>query len=314
MIKDNLRNNNIKELKTMSRINLFIVISIVFILIVSCNNNFKYSQEMIVGGDDVLMILDFHNSTDSIKKINWSLKTSEITNLPDSMIKYLKTIDDHKSVDDNTKILFCSSSGGTVMVDRKTKECLFYAITPNAHSVEYLPDNRIAIALSTAVGGNSLEIFDLAKSNNVLFKDSLFSAHGVSWIEKRNMLYALGFDELRAYSLKNWETQKPSLIMEEKWMLPETGGHDLFASSDNQLLLSTSKSVWIFNLNTNVFEPFHPIGNESNVKSVYLDEQSGHIIYTKGEIDWWTHNIYSINPNKRIIIPELNVYKIRMIK
>lgn len=112
-------------------------ITLVFFLFiaVSCSeSNSKRPREIIVGGDNVVMILDFDNSSDSVKKVNW----------------YMKTVDDHKSVDNHAKILICSSSGGTLLVDRATRKCLFYAITPNAHSVEYLPGNRIAVALSTA--------------------------------------------------------------------------------------------------------------------------------------------------------------------
>ncbi|OJV35601.1 MAG: hypothetical protein BGO33_13785 [Bacteroidia bacterium 43-41] len=293
-------------------VDLIILVCFLFIT-VSCNES-KGSQEIIVGGDDVVMILDFNYSTDSIKKVNWYLKTSEIPGMPDSMIRYMKTVDDHKSVDNNARILICSSSGGTVLVDRATKRCLFYAITPNAHSVEYLPGNRIAVALSTADKGNQLEIYDADRSDTVLFKDSLYSGHGVTWMEERNLLYTLGYDELRAYSLVNWDSPNPGLQLEESWTLPETGGHDLYASSENQLLISTSKKVWKFDLNNNTFGPFHPIANEPDVKSVYYDEKADHLIYTKGEISWWTHHVYSVNPTKKIAIPEIDVYKVRVIK
>jgi len=300
----------------MSKIKLTIAVitalSLCFIGI-SCSNS-KSSQEIIVGGDNTVLILDFEKSNDSIKEINWQITTSEIINMPDTMIRHMKTIDDHKSVDNNSKILICSSSGGTVLVDRTTKECLFYAITPNAHSAELLPNNRIAVALSVTKNGNSIELYDVDKSNVVLFKDSLYSGHGVTWIEKRQLLYALGYDVLRAYSLVDWETETPSLKLENEWKLPETGGHDLFASSDDQLLLSTSYAVWKFNINNNEFSPFEPIANEPQVKSVYYDEKTGHLVYTKGEIDWWTHNIYSLNPPKVIKVPEIDVYKIRFVK
>lgn len=300
----------------MSKIKLVIaVVTAIFLSFIgiSCNNS-KSSSEIIVGGDNTVLILDFEKSNDSIKEINWQITTSEIVNMPDTMIRHMKTIDDHKSVDNNSKILICSSSGGTVLVDRATKECLFYAITPNAHSAELLPNNRIAVALSVTKNGNSIELYDVDKSNVVLFKDSLYSGHGVTWIEKRELLYALGYDVLRAYSLVDWETETPSLKLENEWKLPETGGHDLFASSDDQLLLSTSYAVWKFNINNNEFTPFEPIANEPQVKSVYYDEKTGHLVYTKGEIDWWTHNIYSLNPTKVIKVPEIDVYKIRFVK
>ena len=294
------------------RIDGIILVFFLFVA-VSCSES-KRPREIIVGGDNVVMILDFDSSADSVKKVNWYLKTSEIPDMPDTMIRYMKTVDDHKSVDNHAKILICSSSGGTVLVDRTTRKCLFYAITPNAHSVEYLPGNRIAVALSTANKGNRLEIYDADRSDTVLFSDSLYSGHGVTWMAGRNLLYALGYDELRAYSLANWDTPSPGLQLEEKWPLPETGGHDLYASSENQLLITTSKKVWRFDLNSKTFEPFAPIANESNVKSVYYDEKADHLIYTKSEISWWTHNIYSINPTKTITVPEIDVYKVRVIK
>lgn len=156
-------------------------IALVFFLFiaVSCNES-RRPREIIVCGDNVVMILDFNNSADSVKKVNWYLKTSEVTNMPDTMIRHMRTVDDHKSVDNHTKILICSSSGGTLLVDRATRKCLFYAITPNAHSVEYLPGNRIAVALFTADKGDRLEIYDAGRSDAVLFGDSLYSGHGVT--------------------------------------------------------------------------------------------------------------------------------------
>lgn len=271
------------------------------------------NRELIVGGDDKVLIIDYDKSNDSIVEIVWELKASEIINLPEDMVKHFRTIDDHKSVDNNSKILISSSSGGVALIDRNTKKCLFYAVAPNAHSIELLPGNIIAIALSTATKGNSLELYSSEESNRILYRDSLFSGHGVTWIENKKRLYALGYDQLREYSLSNWDTNEPGLKLEQEWTLPEVGGHDLFASSDNQLLISTDKHVWSFTIENENFQPFEPIANEVAVKSVYYDEKTGHVIYTKGEISWWTHNIYSLNPDKTIIIPDINVYKARFI-
>lgn len=293
---------------------LLVVFVVVLPTLISCISP-GYSEskggELIVGGDDKVIILNYDNSVDSTLHIVWELKASDIINLPEHMIGYFRSIDDHKSVDNNSKILISSSSSGVVLVDRETKECLFYAIAPNAHSIEYLPGNMIAVALSTAEGGNSIELYDAEVSDKVLFRDSLYSGHGVTWLEGRGRLYALGYDQLRAYSLTDWDTESPKLQLEQEWILPETGGHDLFASSENQLLISTSESVWKFNIDKELFEPFEPIADEPDVKSVYYNEETGHLIYTKGEISWWTHNIYSFNPDKVINVPDIDVYKVR---
>src|SRR5690606_5503699 len=136
------------------------------------------------------------------------------------------------------------------------------------HSVEYLPGGRIATALSTAKkGGDRIEIYDAYLSNTPLFTDSLYSGHGLSWNKERKLLYALGSDKLRAYSLKNWNKRSPKLLLEKEWKLPATGGHDLFLSSSDKLLLSTSRHVWEFDIATERFSPFVPISKERNVKS-----------------------------------------------
>ena len=63
---------------------------------------------------------------------------------------------------------------GSSIGDRETKKSLFYAHVPNAHSAEYLPKDRIAVALSTHSAGNSLELYELNKPEKVIFRDSLF--------------------------------------------------------------------------------------------------------------------------------------------
>jgi hypothetical protein len=74
-----------------------------------------------------------------------------------------------------------------------------------------LPAGGVIVALSTASGGNSRDVFDVDKSEVVVFKDSLYSGHGVVWMAESERWLALGYNELREYSLKNWETEKPEL-------------------------------------------------------------------------------------------------------
>jgi len=94
------------------------------------------------------------------------------------------------------------------------------------HSVELLPGNRVVVAGSTAEGGNCLALYDLNRSNQVVFKDSLYSGHGVVWDEYRELLWALGYDELRAYSLIDLDSATPILRLEESYKIPGVSGHD----------------------------------------------------------------------------------------
>ncbi len=271
-------------------------------------------RELILGGDDKVMIINLEKSDQEQKSIVWEIKASDIKGLPSEYLPLLRTVDDHKSVDKNRKLLICASSGAVVLVDRKSKEALFYAKVPAAHSVEYLPGNRIAVALSTGNGGNRLSIYDEALPDRPLFSDSLYSGHGVVWNRSQKRLYALGYDELRAYSLSDWNSDRPKLRLEQSWKLPETGGHELFAPSDDTFLISTARSVWRFRISDGVFEPFAPLANVADVKSVYYNEKSEQLIYTKAEISWWTHNVYVKNPDKVIRVPEMDLYKVRTVK
>jgi len=268
-------------------------------------------SEMIYAcGDDRVLMIDAASSTEEAE-IVWEWRTAESGGLPESYRSVMLTNDDCKPVEGGSKILVTSSGGGVVLVNRKSGDSLFYALVPNAHSAEYLPGGRIVVALSTAQEGNSLELYDEKMPEEVLFRDSLYSGHGVVWIEERRRLFALGGRELRSYSLENWDSQKPGLKLEQSWNLPDEGGHDLSLVSPEMLLLTTHNNVWEFDVAEEVFSVFEPLEGAKDVKSVNFDPQRGRLIYTKAEESWWTENIYLRNPDKVISIPGMKLYKVR---
>lgn len=270
-------------------------------------------SEIIVCGDDNVIVIDKKASEKNNVKIVWHWKASDVKDLPAAFQKYMGTTDDCKPVDNNRKILITSSGGGVVLTDRKTKKSLFFAHVPNAHSAELLPGNIIVVALSTATGGNCLKLFDISKPEKALYSDSLYSGHGAVWIKERKSLFALGYNELRQYSLKNRESDKPGLMLEKSWKLPDDGGHDLSRVSEDKLLLTTTNNVWEFDIDKEQFSAFEMLKEVKNVKSVNYNESTGELVYTKGEISWWTHNIYMKNPDKTITLPDINLYKVRVI-
>ncbi|MCH5689215.1 hypothetical protein LWM68_36220 [Niabella sp. W65] len=79
------------------------------------------------------------------------------------------------------------------------------------------------MALSTHSKGNSLELYDSRKNAQYLFKDSLYSGHGVVWNERLQRLFALGFDELRLYRLADGNSAKPVLVLEKAGNCPAKG-------------------------------------------------------------------------------------------
>ncbi len=291
-------------------VNSWLLYLLVFIGLCSCTIG---EQLLVCGDDQVLLIHHLPHDQDSFK-IKWHWRAGEARDLPGDFKKHMVPTDDCKPVDRHKKILVTSSGGGVVLIDRKSKRSLFHAYVPNAHSAAMLPGNRIVVALSTAVGGNALEVYDLNNPAQCLYRDSLYSGHGVVWLPKEQRLYALGFDQLRAYSLANWSSDRPALVLDKMWSLPDESGHDLFAVSDDCLLLTTHGGAWRFDIPSQQFSPFEPLHDVPDIKSIYFKEETSRLIYTKGEISWWSHHVYCTNPNKVISIPGVRLYKVRVLE
>ncbi|GGC23692.1 hypothetical protein GCM10011386_14570 [Parapedobacter defluvii] len=267
--------------------------------------------ELFACGDDQVLMLAVDSSFQKVDTV-WTWRASETVGLPGEYLSLLKTMDDCKPIENGNELLLTSSSGAALVLERSTKKALFYAKAANAHSIEALPGNRIAVALSIAPGGNRIALYDRSKPDEVLFSDSLYSGHGVAWVPEKNRLYALGYDELRAYALADWDTDAPKLVLAGKWALPDKDGHDLSRVSGSSLLLSTHGNVWLFDLDNETFGPFGPLEGMHDVKSVSYNEATQRLIYTKAEISWWTHHIYSGHPDGVVEVPQINMYKVRV--
>jgi len=290
-----------------------ITLSIICLFFVGCGGSHP-PCELLVCGDDKILIIDEQASNGSDVNVVWSWQSSDATpQLPEAYQKYLATMDECKPVDGGMNILATSSSGAVILIERATKKCLFYANVPNAHSADALPDERIAVALSTNPRGNSIEIYDRNQPEKVLFKDSLYSGHGVVWNAKRQRMYTLGYDDLREYSLVNWNTSSPSLKLEKKWKIPGRSGHELSSVSDDELLISEHYGVHSFNIYSETFSPFEPLKTAADIKSVNYIRESQKLVYTQAEESWWTFNIYLKNPDKTINIPNIKMYKVRFL-
>lgn len=215
-------------------------ISVFLITLFACTS--KSPDLITVCGFDEVFIADI--STDVPQKV-WSWKGEESEGMPSYMRNKFLTTDECKTFNKGKNILITSSGGGVAYVERESGNTLFYASVPNAHSAEILPGNLLATAASYSSEGNRVSIFSLESSDLVLSSDSLFGAHGLFWDNKSDLLWALGTNELRSYSL-NSDNSTVSLRLEYSVVLPENDGHDLIQGlKSKKLLLSTASSVWI---------------------------------------------------------------------
>ena len=280
------------------------------VVVASCSP-YGENHVAVCGGQEVKIIDMSQSDGENLHEV-WSWRIDEPTEgLPAEYAEYLNPLDECKFVDGNSKLLLTSSTSAVVLIDLKTKKNLFYARVPMAHSADLLPRDRVAVALSTHSKGNSLEIYDISQPEKVLWRDSLYSGHGAVWHAERESLYALGYDVLREYKLKDWESDTPSLELVASWSIPVKSGHDLMKVDAERMLVSGHEGVYWFDVNSGEYTPFEPLKSTVNVKSVNYNAKSGKLVYTKAEESWWTHHIYQENPTKVITIEDMNIYKVR---
>ena len=275
----------------------------------------SWGDYVVACGDRDVYIVDASRSTDDSLAVLWHWNVFEsYGQIPDEYRDRIRVLDDCKPVDGGDHLLLTSSAGGTLLLDIATRKCLFHAITPMSHSADKLPGDRIAVAKSTHPKGNSLEIYDVSNPDVCVWKDTLYSGHGVVWSEKYSSLFALGFDQLRRYTLKDWETRSPSLVLEETFELPGTGGHDLYKAGEDALTVTNSLGTYLFDIQAKTFTPFAPLEGVKHIKSLNYDPATGRTVYTVAETSWWTSHVYMKEPDKVLNFdPEWRLYKVRVL-
>ncbi|RRB03683.1 DUF6528 family protein [Larkinella rosea] len=265
---------------------------------------------LLVCGDSQVLLVDYKNGKDSIPHVVWNWDAHEAMDLPaEFRTKKFNTMDDCKAIRGGEQILVSSSGGAIAILNRKDKKVLFVASVPNAHSIELLPGDLIAAAASTHKEGNRIMLFDRRQPEKPLYSDSLFSAHGVVWDEKRQSLFALGLTVLREYKLIT--TGQKSLKHVQEWKIPGNSGHDLQPTLDgDRLFLTETTGAWQFDLNAHTFTKIPGFTEAPHTKSVGQD-RSGQFIYTVPEESWWTFHVRFQNPVHALSFPTMKVYKAR---
>lgn len=268
-------------------------------------------NQLLICGNDKVLLVDLKSSQDSLPHIIWQYEASRDYTLPkEYREKYFSKIDECKSVNDGQQVLITSSQGGCALVDFYTKNAVFHAYLNNAHSIELLPFNKVAITASTKPGGDKLALYDLGQNNKILDSDSLYSGHGVVYISEDSSLFVLGYDVLRMYKISALQTERPQLKKIDYWELPGKGGHDLIRIPDTKnLLITDQQSAYKFDTEKYIFSPFKPLAGLPHLKSVNPCDDE--IAYTKAEEHWWTHHVRFVKRNYSLFFPDINVYKTR---
>ena len=271
-----------------------------------------FAQELVVCGWDEVFILDI---SDEPKKV-WRWKATDRPELPEAYRAKFGTSDECKPVAGN-RILITASSDGAALVDRDTGVARWWGECGNAHSAELLPRERVVLACSVREGtGNRLVVFDAGVPEKALFSTELHSGHGAVWDEERQVLWALGMDELRAYTLVAWDTPSPSLALKATHALPDRSGHELMAVPDSsRLVLSTHASVWEFDRDTGAFTKDRDLADRHDVKSVAVQRGTGRKAYVQADSpEWWSSRIRLLHPERTITLEGERLYKIRWVE
>ena len=271
------------------------------------------ADELILCGWDEVFVLATNGSGSFATNKVWSWKASDSDGLPAHLRDKFRTTDECKPFDGGRKILIVSSGGGIALVERATKKTLFHAFVGNAHSAELLPNNRVVVAGSRHAQGNCLAVFDLNQPEKILYTETLDSGHGVIWDDSRRLLWALGYDQLKALQLKDWETTHPKLETAATYRLPDRSGHDLQSvPKSDDLLVTTHRNVFLFDREKKAFRPHPDLGGKREVKSVTLHPRTGRMVYVQAEgTNWWSGGIRMLQPAGELRLPGERLYKAR---
>lgn len=268
------------------------------------------SAALVVCGWDEVFVLDV--STARPRK-TWSWRAADRPELPEAYRTKFRTTDDCKPLSGN-RLLITASSDGAAVVDRTSGRALWWGACGNTHSADLLPRDRVVLACSIREKtGNRLALFDLARPEREVFSTELESGHGAVWDETRQRLWALGLQELRAYTLKDWASASPSLVLAETFPIPGTGGHELQSVPGTaQLVVTATDGTWRFDRDTKTFTVDADLGTLHHVKSVSIDPVTGRVAYTQADSpDWWTSRIRFLHPGGEVQLPGERLYKVR---
>lgn len=265
------------------------------------------ATHLVCAGGKEIFILDAGDLAKGNARKIWSWIASSETGVPESRTKWFANLDDAKALNDGKRVLITASNSGVAIVDVATRKVTWMATVRNAHTAEMLPDGLIVAASS--IGGDELLVFDpkAPTPESAVFRTPLPSAHGLVWDDDRKTLWALGYDELRAYKITSNDRAQTRLELRKTHKLPGIGGHDLRAvPKSTGLLISNKEHVYIFDRTKELFTEHATLGKIEKVKSIDVHPVTGQLVHSL-----WGQKITLSNPDSEIKTGSSIVYKAR---
>jgi len=154
-------------------------------------------------------------------------------------------------------------------------------------------------------------LFDEKTGDKVLWRTPLPSAHGLVWDGARKHLYALGFKELRIYSLAGWDGESPSLVLESTLQIPDDDGHELRpVPGSADLVFSTDRHVWLFDRDKSAIRPHPQWADLAQVKCIDIHPKTGRVFLNQGQGEnWWNDTFQLHNPAGTLKLEGEHLYK-----
>ena len=232
-------------------------------------------------------------------------------------------IDECKVKDGGRLVLACASNGGAVGVDVPSRRARWYLKvrggTAGPHSLDLLPDGRVALACSTGI--DALYLFDVSKApfdpprQTCREAMALPGAHGVVWDAARASLFVLGYTnifelayapEKLAVSVKRtWDYSAPA---RDAW------GHDLVPDGARGYYFTNHAGVWHFDPDrTDPKDAVTPALDVPNVKSISRDAAKGDLLLIPTEM-WWADRLLVMTGGVQRVVgpfPGARFYKAR---
>jgi hypothetical protein len=243
----------------------------------------------------------------------WEWKASDSPGIPTEHQSWFTNPTDAKPVLGGDLVLLTASGGGVALIRLSDKAMLFYARPGgNPHSAELLPDGAIVTASST---GNSLKLWGPNHSQSPLQTIELSSAHGLCWIHDPKRLWAIGSEHLYSFEYRGISSIPP-LVLDQKFPLPSPGGHDLQARRHSEeLIISTEKGCWIFDLISEIFKPHPQLGSLEKIKSIseapFSASSESPTLFLQATESWWSDSVESTDGNWGGHLPSARIYKSR---